>query len=417
MKNMNEPLNEAVILTTDIHRYSRITANMTAEEIRDFMIHYLTTLQQLVKHGEYSADEFEPFAGDASIAIFRQKAGQDPREKCRNALRVALSIARAADAGKIPFTRMGIYAGEITEAEFNETTLRFGNCFAAATRLEQLCAYFGNTILMDRTIAMSQDEESPYIVAVGKVTPKNFEHPVHIFTIYKPGIHRCPESVDHSRLIDFIRLKNEGIEYFIGNEKKGIKSNFQLAENKLREASTRFKGTTGQLDIATLRILDYIHENPYPADTFKVTGIAMDEKQGQGIGIRLLLLSQQLLKAFDHDFYYALIENTDWEVLFRIEWFDAGDIIIRYGDEPNGIYYLARGKVRVQSSAGRFIAELAEGDIFGEMAYFSPDGKRSATVVAITDIAVRRISTEDFKKTSILHNLFSEIARRRLRPV
>ncbi len=163
-----------------------------------------------------------------------------------------------------------------------------------------------------------------------------------------------------------------------------------------------FTVATGQLDVATLRISQYIHENPYPVDTFEQQGMAIDEKQGHSIGIRLLLLSQQLIKAFDREFYHALIENTDWESLFRIHWFKEGDVIMSIGDEPNGIYYLARGDVRVQDAGGKTIAQLSDGDIFGEMAYFTDDRRRSATVVAMTDIAVRRISTEDFERTSSL---------------
>jgi len=388
---------------------------MTAGEIRDFMIGYHGLLQAIVMDGEARADEFEPCAGDASVVIFKEGAGEGREEKCRRALKVALNIAEAIESGKIPFTRIGIYVGDIIEAPFAKLTLRFGNCFAAANRLEELCAYFGTTILMDRDIALAQDDLARYIVAIGKVTPKNFEHPIHVYSIYRPGIHKCPADIDEEGLDTFIALKNEAIEHFIGNAQKDITPNFQFAEHKLHQAEMAFTKTTGQLDLATLRISQYIHENPYPVDTFEKQGMTIDEKQGHSIGIRLLLLSQQLIKAFDQEFYYTLVENTDWENLFRIQWFKEGDVIMRLGDEPNGIYYLARGDVRVQDAEGKTIAQLSDGDIFGEMAYFSNVRKRSATVTATTDIAVRRISTEDFEKTPMLHSLFAEIARRRVR--
>lgn len=390
---------------------------MTAEEIRDYMIGYHGYLQTIVMNGEGRADEFEPCAGDASVAIFKQKGQEGREEKSRRALKVALAIANAIESGEIPFTRIGIYVGDIIEAPFGSLTLRFGNCFAAANRLEELCAYFGTTILMDREIALAQDDLARCIVAIGKVTPKSFEHPIHVYSIYRPGIHKCPADVNEENLHTFITLKNEAIEYFIGNAQKGITPNFQIAEQKLHQAEMAFSEATGQLDVATLRISQYIHENPYPVDTFEQQGMAIDEKQGHSIGIRLLLLSQQLIKAFDREFYHALIENTDWEALFRIHWFRKGEVIMRAGDEPNGIYYLARGDVQVQDAGGRTIARLSDGDIFGEMAYFTNDRRRSATVVAMTDIAVRRISTEDFEKTPVLHSLFAEIARRRTRPV
>ncbi|MBP1750634.1 MAG: hypothetical protein H6Q52_3173, partial [Deltaproteobacteria bacterium] len=371
----------------------------------------------IILDAENQADEFEPFAGDSSIAIFKQRTGESGQEKCKRALRAALAIVRAVEARNISSTRIGIYAGEITETEFGKLILRFGNCFAAANRLQELCEYFGTNILMDRTIAQAQDDEAQFIAAVGKVTPKGLEHPIHVYSIYKPGIHNCPSDIDSKRLQTFIQLKNEGIECVVGNNQKNIPSNFQTAENKLLQAQNEFKQATGRFDVATLRILDYIHEHPYPMETFEDKGISIDEKQGKGTGTRLPALSQQLIKAFDPNFYHALVENTGWETLFLIQWFKQGETIIRIGDEPNGIYYLARGEVQVQDKAGNTIAELSEGDIFGEMTYFSPERLRSATVVAITDIAVRKISSEDFEKTPILQRVFSELAKRRLRPV
>ena len=413
-QEMNRTDEEVVVLTTDMHQYSKITSNMTARQIRDFMIDYHGFLQNIIIEGQNTADEFEPCAGDASIAIFKQRTGEDKREKCRRALKVALRIAEAIEARKIPFTRLGLYVGDVIEAQFGRLTLRFGNCFAAANRLEELCAFFGTTILMDREMAMSQDNELKHIVAIGKVTPKSFKHPIHVYSVYKPGIHKCPPDINEKKLSKFIRVKNRAIEHFIGNALKGIVPNFQLAEQKLHQAAMIFREATGELDIATLRTSEYIHEHPYPVDTFETQGMTIDEKQGQSMGIRLLLLSQQLIKAFDREYYHALVENTYWESYFRIKWLKKGEVIIRIGDEPNGIYYLAKGEVQVEDAAGKVIANLSEGDIFGEMAYFSTDRKRSATVVAKTDIVVRRISTEDFEKAPLLHNLFAEITKRRM---
>lgn len=417
MKIRNDPPKEIALLTTDIRQYSTITANMAAKQIRDFMFGYYNVLQSIILDMENQADDFEPFAGDSSIAIFKQRTGENRQEKCKRALKAALAIVRAVEARQISFTRIGLYAGEIIEAEFGKLILRFGNCFAAVNRLQELCEYFGTNILMDRTIALAQDDEAQFIAAVGKVTPKGLEHPIHVYSIYKPGIHNCPADIDSKQLQTFIQLKNEGIEYVVGNNQRNIPSNFQTAENKLLQAQREFKQATGRFDVATLRILDYIHENPYPMETFEDKGISIDEKQGRDKGTRLPTLSQQLIKALDPRFYHALVENTGWETLFLIQWFKQGETIIRIGDKPNGIYYLARGEVGVQDKAGNTIAELSEGDIFGEMTYFSPERLRSATVVAITDIAVRKISSEDFEKTPILQHLFSELAKRRLRPV
>jgi class 3 adenylate cyclase len=417
MKKKDNPEREVAVLLTDMKQYAKLTAHMTTEQVKDFIIDYQKFLQTIVMKGEKGAQEFEPFAGDASIAIFEDRPGEDSKDKCKRALKVAINIAKAVESKQIPFTRIGIFVGKIIEAQFEKLTLRFGNSFAAANRLEELCAYFGTTILMDRDIAWAQDKERKYVVSIGKITPKNFKHPIHVYSIYKPGIHQCPFDMNIEHLMEFIRLKNEGIEHFIGNAQRGIIPNFPFADEKLHQAASLFREVTGVIDLATLRILDYLCEYPYPMDTFEQQGMMIDGKQSHSMGIRLLRLSQQLFKALDKEFYHALVENTYWDTYFRVEWRKKGERIIRIGDERDGIYYLAKGKVRVEDAQGNIIAQLSEGDIFGEMAYFSKDEKRNATVVADTDIVVRKISTEDFKKSPILHRVFAEIAKRRTPPV
>ena len=413
MKKKDNPEREVAILLTDMKQYAKLTSHMTTRQIRDYIIDYQNFLQTIVMKGEKSGQAFEPFAGDSSITTFENRPGEDSKKKCKRALKVAIDIAKAVENQQIPFTRIGIFVGKIIEAQFEKHTLRFGNSFAAANRLEELCAYFGTTILMDRDIAWAQDEEREYLVSIGKITPKNFKHPIHVYSIYKPGIHQCPVDMNKKHLMEFIRLKNEGIEHFIGNAQKGIIPNFPLADEKLHQAASLFREATGVIDLATLRILDYLCEYPYPMDSFEQQGMTIDEKQSHFMGIRLLRLSQQLFKALDKEFYHALVENTYWDTYFRVEWRKKGEKVIRIGDERDGIYYLAKGKVRVEDIQGNILSQLSEGDIFGEMAYFSKDRKRNATVVAMTDIVVRKISTEDFEKSPILHKVFAEIAKRR----
>jgi CRP-like cAMP-binding protein len=56
---------------------------------------------------------------------------------------------------------------------------------------------------------------------------------------------------------------------------------------------------------------------------------------------------------------------------------------------------------------------MEAGTIFGEMAYFGKEKKRTATVVAKTDVVLRRISTEDFKKFPVIIKIFERIATAR----
>ena len=56
MKKLNGPPNEVAVLITDIHQYSRITANMTADQIRDLMIGYYEGLQTIILRHENQAE-------------------------------------------------------------------------------------------------------------------------------------------------------------------------------------------------------------------------------------------------------------------------------------------------------------------------------------------------------------------------
>jgi CRP-like cAMP-binding protein len=134
------------------------------------------------------------------------------------------------------------------------------------------------------------------------------------------------------------------------------------------------------------------------------------EKKRDSLGDRLFHLSKQLLKAMNHDIYHALVVDTAWEQLFKLEWHSKGSVIIRIGDEPDGIYYLDTGTAKTYDSGQQLLSTMEEGDIFGEMAYFGDERKRTATVIADSDVVVRKISTEDFGKLPAIIEIFQKIA-------
>ena len=78
----------------------------------------------------------------------------------------------------------------------------------------------------------------------------------------------------------------------------------------------------------------------------------------------------------------------------------AGDVVIRQGDSGDYFYTLHEGHcavTRKDSPDGeeQFLAELREGDSFGEDALVS-DAKRNATVSMLTDGLLMRLAKEDF---------------------
>ncbi len=404
---------KVVILLSDMVRYSQKTAEMRPNEIKDFIVEYHNNLQRIITTDDVGHQTIEPSAGDGAIAVFEKRANESKPAMFNRAVKAAVNMAYAMEEGTLPLTRIGIFAGDIIEAQFGTRTMRFGASFAVASRLEELCEFFGTSFLMDREVAFWQTNESENLVHIGKVTPKNFDHPIHIFSIYKPGIHNCPKNIDQRQLYNFIDIKNRAIELFCGNALQGIKPDFPAAREMLNEAQGIFVQMTGNQDVALKRILEYITNVPFPGKDFKKIGMKIRENTGGALGTSLLHLSGELLKALDVDIYQALVVDTEWEKRFKLQWKRKGEVIIRVHDVPNGVYYIDNGSVNAIDKGGKLITTLAAGNVFGEMAYFSKEKKRTATIVANSDIILRKISGEEFSRLPVIKKVFKMIAQKR----
>jgi len=410
---MEDVEKKVVILLCDMVRYSQKTSDMRPMEIRDFIVEYHRNLQSIINSGSDKDQEIEPSAGDGAISIFEKRNGETRTDVCDRAVRAAVNMARAMESGTIPQTRIGIFAGDIIEANIGRRTMRFGASFSVASRLEELCGYFGTSFLMDREVAFWQAEEKKNTVSIGKITPKNFHHPIHVYTLYKPGIHNCPKGIDKKELSHFIEMKNEAVSLFCGNALQGIRADFPIAREKLNEIQKLFVHMTGKKDVPSERLLEYIRNNPFPGDEFRKAGMMIRETTGDSLGIRLLHLSNELLRAMDVDFYHTLVVDTEWERLFKLIWKKKGEIIVQINDPPNGVYYIDNGSVNAIDESGKLITTLTAGNVFGEMAYFSNSKTRNATVIANSDVVLRRISGEEFEKLPVIMKIFKRIATKR----
>jgi len=85
----------------------------------------------------------------------------------------------------------------------------------------------------------------------------------------------------------------------------------------------------------------------------------------------------------------------------------AGESIFREGDPGDTCYVVRTGAVRVirRHSDGRAVtlAELREGDLFGELAMFGEGETRSATVEAIEDTEGIALLAGDLRRTMLAH--------------
>lgn len=70
--------------------------------------------------------------------------------------------------------------------------------------------------------------------------------------------------------------------------------------------------------------------------------------------------------------------------------FKAGDVLFRKGDAASEIAYLASGQVKLQEHGDL----LGPGELIGEIGLFSPDRKRTQTVVCETDGELYQMTDE-----------------------
>ena len=103
--------------------------------------------------------------------------------------------------------------------------------------------------------------------------------------------------------------------------------------------------------------------------------------------------------------------------------FSAGETIFRQGDIASELYFIVEGSVQVirgLETDTKLIAELGEGDTFGEIALIS-DQPRTGTVRAITDIDVCTIHKIEFeqliKQSPALRDASSKMLKERLHDI
>ena len=100
------------------------------------------------------------------------------------------------------------------------------------------------------------------------------------------------------------------------------------------------------------------------------------------------------------------------QLLMRLEAIDAdaGEVIVRQGDEGDYFYIVKSGRLAVTRKASPtskevLLAELGEGACFGEEALVS-EAKRNASVVMLTEGSLMRLSKDDFNEllcASLVH--------------
>lgn len=93
----------------------------------------------------------------------------------------------------------------------------------------------------------------------------------------------------------------------------------------------------------------------------------------------------------------ACMTEHDWQLLAeesKLVTYENGDVVLKKGEDPDTIYIIEKGQVRIERKAGDVIARRGRGAVFGEISFVEGKGT-SANVVADGPIEVSEISKAD----------------------
>jgi len=108
------------------------------------------------------------------------------------------------------------------------------------------------------------------------------------------------------------------------------------------------------------------------------------------------------------DFNQEMLER----VLPRFEWIElsGGQVLFRQGEQDDSLYFVISGRLRAVRSGEEgeraVLGEIARGETVGELAFFTGE-PRTATIVAVRETLLTRVSSEVFRELLIAYPLVS----------
>ncbi|HEY7741567.1 MAG TPA: serine/threonine-protein kinase [Burkholderiales bacterium] len=146
------------------------------------------------------------------------------------------------------------------------------------------------------------------------------------------------------------------------------------------------------------------------------TALGAEEKPGQGFAE-----AEKFDTLRGLEFFRQFSDAELWEVLRIASWrrYPRDEVLIRENDIGSSFFIITAGEVRVVKEE-RLLNVLAVGECFGEMAYLGKHKfQRSASVVALSEVAVIEIRAETLSRASELcrhhfHGAFLELLVDRL---
>jgi CRP-like cAMP-binding protein len=261
--------------------------------------------------------------------------------------------------------------------------------------------YFGEIIKMDwRTVTLLTNTDNHLIVPnhllINNIVTKHSRPQqqravtINVLQSYEHSPQRVKDLLQKAASQSFLVLKNPMPQAYVNKyEPQGIQYTLVVYTNELADIKVYNEvlsivwyafyreGIDWDLDPST-QIIPHLQFSDGKTDEEVIKHVAILKNKG----IFTTLNERELT---------ALIGNAKKGV------YGPPEQIVKQGDEGSSLFYIAEGNLEVlidQEDGSKLkVAELKSGDIFGEMALLTGQ-RRTATVVANTEVAVFEISKE-----------------------
>ncbi len=136
-----------------------------------------------------------------------------------------------------------------------------------------------------------------------------------------------------------------------------------------------------------------------PRKTFeRIAGASEQVIQEMSESVRRRIARDQLVLGLTR-LFGPLDESVLRFVEARVQWvrLQSGETLFSAGDSGRDLYFIVSGRLRALGPGGRVLSEMTRGESIGEIALLTGE-PRTATVVAVRDSALVRVSREIFEE-------------------
>ncbi|XP_053681754.1 potassium voltage-gated channel subfamily H member 1-like [Sabethes cyaneus] len=153
------------------------------------------------------------------------------------------------------------------------------------------------------------------------------------------------------------------------------------------------KRLSGFLERKLLRHLDFRYRKNYFDEKAIVRMMPDNFRKNLRMEIRRKFLKNvELFEDLPESLIEDIVDSLKYEIYLE------NDVITEAGTIGDALYLLASGTVAVYSREGTELGHLFDGAHFGEISLLQPDHQRTATIIALENCEVYRLSHESFQQ-------------------